>query len=165
MQKKEEIVMDLSTIGVKFGWAVETTAGDKPASFKWIKRCSKIAGINISKEKIDVTCFEDEIKRYIAGVGDTGGDWNLNFNGTKKGSTVDTVQAWNELLDASQEAADKGLATWGDIFIPGFGSYFVKFEPGEIPMPDLEVNSKLELEIANVVNEYMGLGAEIEPVA
>lgn len=157
--------MDLSTIGVKFGWAVETTAGQKPTAFTWIKRCSKIAGINITKEKIDVTCFEDEIKRYIAGVGDTGGDWNLNFNGTKKGSTVDTVNAWNDLLKASQNAADDGLATWGDIYIPGFGSYFVKFEPGEIPMPDLEVNSKLDLQISNVVNEYMGLDSEIEPTA
>lgn len=156
--------MDLSTIGVKFGWAVESTAGKKPTDFTWIERCSKIAGLNITKEKIDTTCFEDTIKRYIAGVGDTGGDWNLNFNGTKRGSTVDTVKSWNELLKTSQEAAENGLATWGDIYIPGFGSYFVKFEPGEIPMPDLEVNNKLDLEISNVVNEYMGLADPIEPV-
>lgn len=155
--------MDLSTIGVKFGWAVETTAGQKPAKFAWIKRCSKIAGINVTKEKIDVTCFEDEIKKYIAGVGDTGGDWTLNFNGTKKGSSTDIVRAWNQLLDASQSAAVDGLATWGNIYIPGFGSYFVKFEPGEIPMPDLEVAGKLDLQISNVVNEYMGLGEELEP--
>ena len=45
-QKKEEKKMDLSTIGVKFGWAVEETAGTKPKAFTWIKRCSKIAGIN-----------------------------------------------------------------------------------------------------------------------
>ena len=32
--KKEEKQMDLSTIGVKFGWAVEETAGTKPKSFK-----------------------------------------------------------------------------------------------------------------------------------
>lgn len=76
--------MDLSTIGVKFGWAVEETAGTKPKAFTWIKRCSKIAGINVTKDKIDVSCFEDKIKQYIAGVGDTGGDWNLNFNGVDR---------------------------------------------------------------------------------
>ena len=43
--------MDLSTIGVKFGWAVEETAGTKPKSFTWVKRCSKIAGINVTKDK------------------------------------------------------------------------------------------------------------------
>ena len=81
----------------------------------------------------------------------------------RKSTAIDTVKAWNELLEASETAAESGLATWADIYIPGFGSYFVKFEPGEIPMPDLEVNSKLDIQISNVVNEYMGLGEEIEP--
>ena len=71
----------------------------------------------------------------------------------------------NELLEASEEAAEEGKATWADIYIPGFGSYFVKFEPGEIPMPDLEVNNKLDIQISCVVNKYMGLGDEIEPTA
>ena len=157
--------MDLSTLGIKFGWAVETTAGEKPTAFKWIQRCSKIGGLNVTREKIDTTCFEDKIKQYIAGVSDTGGDWNVNFNGTKKGSAIDTVKSWNDLLSASGEAAEKGLATWADIYIPGFGSYFVIFEPGEIPMPDLEVNNKLDIQISNVVNEYKGLGEAIEPTA
>ena len=150
--------MDLSTIGVKFGWAVEATAGTKPTAFNWIKRCSKIAGINITKDKIDVTCFEDAIKQYIGGVSDTGGDWNLNFNGSK-----DFITAWNARLDASEAAREDGKATWGTIFIPNFGSYFVKFEPGEIPMPDLEPGSKLDMQISNVVNSYEGLGEAIEP--
>ena len=144
--------MDLSTLGVKFGWAVEKTAGEKPTAFKWIKRCNKIAGLNITKDKLDTTCFEDKIKTYIAGVGDTGGDWNINFNGTKKGSAIDTVKAWNELLEKSEAGAEEGKATWADIFMPG-----------EIPMPDLETNSKLDIQIANVVNEYIGLNEAIEP--
>ena len=157
--------MDLSTIGVKFGWAVETTAGEKPTAFKWIQRCSKIGGLNVTREKIDTTCFEDKIKQYIAGVSDTGGDWNVNFNGTKKGSAIDTVKSWNDLLSASGEAAEKGPPTPPPPPIPGFGSYFVIFEPGEIPMPDLEVNNKLDIQISNVVNEYKGLGEAIEPTA
>lgn len=152
--------MDLSTIGVKFGWAVEETAGTKPKAFTWIKRCSKIAGINVTKDKIDVSCFEDKIKQYIAGVGDTGGDWNLNFNGS-----TDFVTAWDALLDTSLEGKAAGKAIWADIYIPGFGSYFLKFEPGEIPMPDLEPGSKLDIQISNVINEYDGLGESIEPVA
>lgn len=150
--------MDLSTIGVKFGWAVETTAGEKPTAFTWIQRCNKIAGISVTKEKIDVSCFEDAIKRYIAGVSDTGGDWNVNFNGSKK-----LVDRWNAFLEAYEEAKEAGLATWVDIFIPGFGSYFIKMEPGEIPMPELDVNSKLDIQISCTVNEYLGLDEEIEP--
>lgn len=150
--------MDLSTIGIKFGWAVETTAGTKPTSFTWIPRCNKIAGITVTRDKIDVTCFEDTIKKYIAGVGDTGGDWTVNFNGSMK-----FVDRWNSLLAAYEEAAEKGLATWANVFIPGFGSYFIKIEPGEIPMSDLESNNKLDMQMSCVINEYAGLGAAIEP--
>lgn len=150
--------MDLSTIGIKFGWAVEATAGTKPTSFTWIPRCNKIAGITVTREKIDVSCFEDTIKKYIAGVGDTGGDWTVNFNGSKK-----FIDRWNSFLAAYEEAAENGLAAWANVFIPGFGSYFIKMEPCEIPMSDLEVNNKLDMQMGCVINEYMGLGEAIEP--
>lgn len=150
--------MDLTTLGIKVGWGVETTAGTKPTAFTWIQRCNKIAGISVTKEKIDLTCFEDTIKKYAAGVGDTGGDWNLNFNGSKK-----FVDRWNKLLDAYEEAKEAGLSIWLNVFIPGFGSYFVKAEPGELPMPELDVNNKLDMQVACTINEYVGLGEAIEP--
>lgn len=36
--------MDLSTIGVKFGWAVEETAGTKPKSFtcRQLRKCCRM---------------------------------------------------------------------------------------------------------------------------
>lgn len=80
-------------------------------------------------------------------------------------TSKDFVTAWDALLDASLEGKAAGKATWADIYIPGFGSYFLKFEPGEIPMPDLEPGSKLDIQISNVINEYDGLGESIEPVA
>lgn len=150
--------MDLTTIGIKFGWAVEETAGTKPTAFTWIPRCSKIAGITVTREKIDVTCFEDTVKKYLAGVGDTGGEWPINFNGSAK-----FVERWNALLGAYEKAAEEGKATWANVFIPGFGSYFVKMEPCEIPMSDLEVNNKLDMQMGCTINEYVGLGESIEP--
>lgn len=152
--------MDLSTIGVKFGWAVETTTGTKPTAFEWVERCSKIAGITLTKDKIDVTCFEDTIKQYIGGVSDTGGDWNLNFNGS-----ATFVTAWNALITAYETGKAANKATWANIYIPSFGSYYVKFEPGELPMPDLEVAGKLDIQINCIINEYEGLTTPgVEPV-
>lgn len=43
----------LSTLGVKFGYAVETTAGTKPTAFTWLERCNTISGIELSTEQID----------------------------------------------------------------------------------------------------------------
>lgn len=43
----------LSTLGIKFGYGVETVAGTKPSAFKQLERCNSIAGIALSTEQID----------------------------------------------------------------------------------------------------------------
>lgn len=62
----------LSTLKVKFGYGVETTAGTKPAAFKWLERCNNISGIELPVETIDASSLEDEVTKYIAGRQDTG---------------------------------------------------------------------------------------------
>lgn len=43
----------LSSLGVKFGYGVETVAGTKPAAFTWLERCNSISGIALPTENID----------------------------------------------------------------------------------------------------------------
>lgn len=43
----------LSTLKIKFGYNVESAAGTKPASFKWLERCNNISGIELPVETID----------------------------------------------------------------------------------------------------------------
>lgn len=43
----------LSSLKIKFGYGVETTAGTKPAAFKWLERCNNISGIELPVETID----------------------------------------------------------------------------------------------------------------
>lgn len=43
----------LSTLGVKLGFAVETTANTKPAAFTWLERVNSISGIELPSEQID----------------------------------------------------------------------------------------------------------------
>ena len=62
----------LSTLGVKFGYAVESSAGDKPSSFHWLERCNTINGLNLSTEIIDASALEDYIAKKIAGRQDPG---------------------------------------------------------------------------------------------
>ena len=49
----------LATLGVKFGYAVETIAGEKPAAFTWLERCNSISGLELSTEQIDASALED----------------------------------------------------------------------------------------------------------
>ena len=72
----------LSTLGVKFGYGVETTAGTKPTAFTQLERCNSISGIALNSEQIDASALEDYVSRYVAGRQDTGGTWSVTFNST-----------------------------------------------------------------------------------
>lgn len=62
----------VSTIGIEFGYALETTAGTKPSAFNLLTRINAIGGIELSTEQIDASALEDYVTRYIAGRQDTG---------------------------------------------------------------------------------------------
>ena len=57
---------------IKFGYGVETAAGEKPSSFTWLERCNNINGINLATEIIDASALEDYVTRKIAGRQDAG---------------------------------------------------------------------------------------------
>lgn len=152
--------MDLTTIGVKVGYAVETVKGTKPAAFTWLKRCKAVGGINLEQDRIDVTALEDKVKQYAEGVADTGGSWPLTF-----GMNDDVITALEAFKTASATGKADGLATWVNVWFPGLKkSFFVKATPPALlPMPEVGQGSPAELKINCVINEYMGLDAAIEP--
>ena len=62
----------LSTLGVTFGYGIETTAGTKPASFTQLELASSIGGISLDTEQIDVSALADRILVVH-------GKWNLSW--------------------------------------------------------------------------------------
>ena len=151
--------MDLTTIGVKLGYAIETTKGQKPTEFTWLKRCKSIAGIELTTDKIDLTALEDKIKQYAEGVADTGGDWALTF-----GLNDDVVEVLTKLRGDSVTAKESGKSTWFNVWFPGLAkSFFIIAEPGMIPLPEISVASATETKINCTINEYKGLDTAIEP--
>lgn len=153
--------MDLTTIGVKVGYAVEATARTKPTAFTWLQRCKSISGIELTQDKIDVTALEDTIKQYASGTADTGGDWTLTFG--LKNSVIDDLTA---MRTASLAGKKDGKAMWFVVWFPDLEkSFFVIAEPGMIPMPDVSQGSAAEIQINCTINEYKGLETAIEPTA
>lgn len=151
--------MDLTTIGVKLGYAVETTKGTKPTAFKWLQRCKNIAGIELSTDKIDVTALEDAIKQYAAGVADTGGDWSLTF-----GLNDNVIEDITNMRTESIAGKSEGKGTWFNVWFPGLNkSFYIMAEPGMIPMPEVSQGSAAEIAINCTINEYKGLDTAIEP--
>lgn len=153
--------MDLTTIGVKVGYAVEETAGQKPTAFTWLQRCKAIGGISLTNDKIDITALEDSIKRYAAGAADTGGDWPLTF-----GLNNDVIDGLTAMRTASIDGKASGKSTWFVVWFPDLDdAFYVVAEPGMIPMPDVSVGAPAEIQLPCTINEYKGLDTAIEPTA
>ena len=151
--------MDLTTLGVKFGYGIETTAGQKPTTFTQLKRCSSIGGISLETEQIDVSALEDFVTQYAAGRQDTGGTWEVVFN-----MNQDVITAIRKLYSDSVEARPNGLATWFEIIFPDLNeAFFVVAETGrEIPLPEIAQNEAATLPITLIIAEYKGLDEKVD---
>lgn len=146
--------MDLTTLGVTFGYGIEETPGEKPTNFTQLKRCSSIGGISLETEQIDVSALEDYITQYAAGRQDTGGTWEVIFNMNK-----DVITAIKKLYEDSAAAKKSGKATWFEVIFPDLeDAFFVIAETGrEIPLPEIGQNEVATIPVTLVISQYKGL--------
>lgn len=149
----------LSTLGIKFGYGVETTAGTKPAAFSLLERINAIGGISISAEQIDASALEDYVTRYVAGRSDTGGPVDITVN-----YTDETRAQWEAVLAAYQALAD-GKRMWFETYHPKLTKafFFVAQPPAKLPMPESAQNGLYTMAIPLTIEEYVGADTAIEP--
>lgn len=149
----------ISTVGIKFGYGTESTAGSKPAAFTLLSRVNTIGGISLNQEAIDASALEDAVSRYIAGRSDTGGSVPITINATDA-----TVTEWETLISAYQGLTG-GKRMWFDVYSPKLTKafYFVAQPPAELPMPEMGQNGLMTMEIPLVIEEYVGLDTAIIP--
>ena len=148
----------LYTLGIIFGWGVETTAGTKPASFKQLTRINSIGGITIENEQIDASALEDLVSRYIQGRGDTGGSFPVSVN-----ATPDTYAEWEEVIEAYNTAKETGKRIWFETIIPGFeeAEFVVAQPPTKIPSPEKTQNELLVVEMNLTIEEFIGMDTKV----
>lgn len=152
-------IAGISTLGITFGWGVETTAGVKPTVFKQLDRINSIAEIVIENEQIDASALEDLVSRYIQGRGDTGGSFPIGVN-----YTPETVVQWQEVIEAYNTAKKSGLRLWFETIIPGFtdGDFVVAQPPTKLPSPAKGQNELLTVDMNLTIEEYVGLEEKVE---
>lgn len=151
-------VMGLSTLGITFGYGVETVAGTKPASFTQLDRINNIGGISMDVEQIDASALEDTQTKYVAGRADTGGQWEVTIN-----FTDETATEWETLISAYNTAAASGLAMWFEVILPNQSDAFfvVAQPPQQLPMPEIGQNELLTVAISLTVVEYKGWDTKV----
>ena len=155
-------IAGLSTLGIKFGYAVETTAGTKPAAFTQLERCNNIAGIALNAEQIDASALEDLVTRYVAGRQDSGGTWGVTFNFTPEVETQLTT-----MIAAYNTGKATSKSTWFEVWAPNVSKAFfvVAQPPQKIPMPEIAQNGLWTVEITFTIEDYKGTDTAIEPTA
>ena len=153
----------MSTLGIRFLYGIETTAGTKPATFTELSRINSIGGIQIDVETIDASALIDKVTKSVAGRGDTGGDFPVSVN-----ITPDTITEWQTLISAYKAAKAEGKQTWFEVYHPDLtsGAFFVVAEPPqEIPMPESGQNELWTVEFTLTINDYKGLDTAVVPVS
>ena len=151
---------DMTTLGVRFAYGVETTAGQKPTTFTQMHRCNAIGGISLETEQIDVSALEDYITQYAAGRQDTGGTWEVTFN-----MNQDVITEIETLYEAATTAKKGGKGVWFEVIFPDLtDAFFVIAQTGRaIPLPDIAQNEAATIPVTLVISEYKGLDTKVEP--
>ena len=149
------MALELSTAGVLLKYCVETTAGTRPTSGYTNIPCIKsIPDFNPEPESLEVTDLSDtEWRRYIPGLKDPGGALAFTANLTTEFKT-----AWGNMMTAAATGAGTGKATWFEIYVPSFGSFFFAGVPSSLGMTAMDVNSVLEIEAYITPNKIEGWG-------
>ena len=132
----------LSTAGVTFGYAVETTAKTRPTTgYIVIPDIKEIPEMNPEPETLEATTLAaTEYKTYIEGLKDLGGALSFLAN-----YTTELETAWSALMTAYQTASASGKSIWFEVKHPKLTkSVFFTGQPSAMGLPAMAVNNILE---------------------
>lgn len=146
------MALEMNTIGVKIGYAIEASAGTRPTTgYANIPDVKSIPEINLSPSQLEVTNLVDRTKRYIPGVQDPGSDFAITANLT---TTLKT--AWASLCTASDTAWTAGKSTWFEVSIPSFESFYFAGRPVALGLSAQGVDAVEEANLHIVPNQIHG---------
>ena len=146
-------MLEFSSAGVELRYAVETTAGSRPTTnYKVIPSIKGSPDFNAEPSQLDVTDFSDLVwKRSIAGLRDAGGALAFSANMTASFKT-----AWNSCVSAFATAKASNKATWFEVAIPNFDSFYFAGQPIELGLKAMDVDSVVEADGYVVPNNIVG---------
>lgn len=144
---------EFSTAGIKVKYAVEATAGTRPTTnYTVIPNIKSTPDFNPEPSTLDVTDLSDtEWKRSIKGLKDIGGAIAFGAN-----LTTGLQSAWETLMSAYETAKASGKATWFEISVPNFDSFYFAGEPSALGLGAFEVDSVAEIELYIAPNQIHG---------
>lgn len=156
------VAIYMSTAGMKLGYGVETTPGEKPSTFKDIQGATSIAEISSEKEQIEVTPLSaTEYKEYVGGLADPGGTWEIGFN---ESNVLHTE--WASIVSAYKTAIAGGNRMWFEAWHPSLQeAFYLVGEPNKLGFGGSEVSSAFANTGRITINKVEGWLEAVEPTA
>lgn len=139
------VAIDLSTAGIRVGYAFEAASGTRPTSgYTNLPNPKSIPDMNPTPNALDVTSLNDtEWKRYIEGLKDMGGAIGITF-----GMTQAFYDLWDTICTTDDTNKATGKRTWLVFYVPGLTkSFFIPVDPARVGMPAAEVDSVLDVTV------------------
>ena len=136
------MAIDLTTIGVKVSWVVETAAGTRPTTgYKKFTGIKSTPDYNSAPETIETTTFDNlEYRSYAQGLKDQSDakEYVANF-------TNQFIDEWDAFVQAAETGSGAGLRAWVCHEVPGLeNAFYVPVEPSPLGFPSTEVAAVFE---------------------
>lgn len=144
---------EFSSAGIVVKYCVETTAGTRPTTgYTVIPNIKATPDFNAEPSTLEVTDLSDtEWKRFIPGLKDVGGSLAFTANLTSAFKT-----AWAGLVTASETARESSKATWFEITIPNFDSFYFAGYPTPLGVKAFGVDEVAEIDAYVTPNQIAG---------
>lgn len=114
------MAFELSTVGAKVAYAVETTAGTRPTTgYIELEGITEAPEIDLTTETLDVSTLADKIARYIPGRLDPGGEKTFSANNTSEFRDL-----WDTFVTAAETAYNEGKKTYIAYIVEGDSDAF-----------------------------------------
>lgn len=143
------MAINLTSIGVKVGWAVEPEVGSMPATYKHIPQITEIPDMDAEPEALETTSLDnEEFRTYTSGLKDIGGSLAFTAN-----LTQELLDGWNgkaekdgsSVMESYEKAKAAGKAFYLAVSIPNLDRAVVfTCEPSPIGLMGMGVNEVID---------------------
>lgn len=142
-----------NTAGVKIKYAQEASVGVRPTTgFTAFPDIKTTPDLNAEPSTLDTTTFESlEWKTAIPGLKDVGGAVAFTGNLTSELKT-----AWASCVSAAKTARAAGKATWFEVAIPNFDSFFFAGIPVDMGLKGMGVDEVAEIDLYVTPEKFEG---------
>lgn len=132
------IPVEITTVGAKVKYCVETTPGVRPTTgYTELVGVSSAPALDMTVETIDVSDLSDTITQYVPGRQDPGGDLQFTLN-----HSDEAIDGWNDMYDAAADGLAEKKRMWIEYFFPGATySYFYCARPLKLGNGGIEQNA------------------------